>query len=79
MRFTINSLTRCAGQNHIDLSVSVNGGAARIVQINRDELGLDPDDLRTACLARIRSAVKEAGATTNAQVNTALVGKEFQV
>jgi len=78
MTFTINSLSLCAGGNHVTISATVNGNA-RTVRLLRSDFALDPGELDDAAIARLRSAVKEAGATTNAQIQTALVGKTFQV
>lgn len=78
MTFTINSIARCTGGNHVFVTATVNGVQRRI-DLTRDELSLDDVDQRDLFIARIRSAVKESGATTNAQIQAALVGKEFHI
>jgi hypothetical protein len=78
MTFTITEITRCAGLNHYRCVVTVNGVQRNIV-VTKDDLGLEPDEVEMSFLARIRSAVKEAGAITYAQARTALINKEFQL
>ena len=82
MTIVISAITRCSGGgNHIVVSGTVNG-VSRTVQFLRSELDLDPndgEDLRASFVARCRSAVKEAGATTPQQISAALVNKTFQI
>jgi len=59
--------------------VSFDGAAAITIALTKDELTLNQDDKRMACVARARSAVKEANATSNAQIAAALIGQEFEV
>lgn len=77
-QFTVTNLTRCAGQNHYDLTITV-GGQSRTITLTRSDLALEPEDFKDAFLHRIRSAVKEAGANTFAQAQAALVGQTFQI
>ncbi len=78
MTFTINSISLCSGTNHAILNVTI-AGVARNVTVPRSSFALDPDDRDEASLARIRSAIKESGAATLAQIKTAIEGKTFQV
>lgn len=87
MDFTITGLRRCTGGNHIEVDLSV-GAQSATLRFRRDELDLEPaaiaaiaagEDTREAILARLRSAAKEAGAATPAQIQAALVGKSFKV
>lgn len=78
MTFTITEITRCEGQGHWIFTVDVDGNT-RTVTLNRDDFGLDPEDLETAFLTRVRSAVKEAGATTYAQARAAVINHEFKL
>jgi hypothetical protein len=81
MRFTVNALNRCSGQSHYHVNITVNG-VARQLHFTREELQdeiSDFDEARARVLIRLRSAVKEANATTFAQARTALETKEFQV
>jgi hypothetical protein len=78
MTIVVTSISRCAGLNHVTVTGTVNG-AALTQTFLRSDLDLDPSDVRDAVVTRLRSAVKEAGATTPAQISTALTGKTFQV
>lgn len=73
---TVNGI--CAGGNHVHLTVTV-GGRTRNFSLTRDDLALDGDEIEAAAVSRIRSAVKEAGATNLAQIKAALEGKAFKV
>lgn len=79
MNFNISEITRCAGNGHYHCTVSVNGGPSRTITVLQADLQLDPEDLETAFLNRVRSAVKEASATTFAQARTAVIGKDFKI
>ena len=79
MTFITDSISRCAGQNHVNLVVRINGGAQQTVTVLRSELDLEPGEQREAAISRVRSAIKEAGAVTAGQIQTALVGKTFTV
>ena len=78
MTIVISSLSLCTGGNHVTVTGTINGTAGTVRMLKSD-LALDPDDRDVAILGRLRSAVKEANATTNAQIQAALVGKTFQV
>lgn len=78
MTFTVTEMTRCEGQGHWHFTVQV-GNQTRKVVIKSDELSLDPDDIETIFLARIRSAAKEAGATSFATARNAILNKPFQI
>lgn len=82
MTFVISGLTRCtATGSHITISGTIGGTSGTIHMLLSDFTTdfNDPDEIRDAFVARVRSAVKEAGATTPAQIQTALVGKTFQI
>jgi hypothetical protein len=82
MQFTITNVTMCSGGNHILITATV-GGVTRTIQTDLEELkGIQENsdsNLRLAGLARVISAIKESGATTNAQRRTALLNKTFEV
>ena len=78
MTFTVNQLSRCAGGNHIDLTITV-GAQARTIHLLQSDLTLEPDELRDAVITRVRSAVKESGATTAAEVKAAIEGQTYRV
>ena len=78
MTFVVESLTRCAGQNHYRVTGTVNGEPATVDFLAAD-LSLDPGEVRDAVFLRLRSAVKEAGAATFAQAKAAIEGRTFQV
>jgi len=83
MTFTVGTLTRCAGQNHYAVTLTFASGATATLRFNRGDLDLDPaadvSAAREAILDRLRSAGKEAGASTFAQWRTALETKTFKV
>ena len=79
MTIAIDSISRCAGLNHVHLVVRLNGGAPQTVTVLRSDLDLEPGEQREAAISRVRSAIKEAGASTAGQIQTALVGKTFTV
>jgi hypothetical protein len=54
-------------------------GTERDIHITRDELQLEPDEIRDAFVARLRSFAKENGYTTVAQVRNNLPGKVFHL
>jgi len=78
MTIVISAISRCTGTGHVHVTGTVNG-VARSFDFQRSDLDLDPDDVFAAAISRLRSAVKEAGATTPTQISNALVGKTFQV
>jgi hypothetical protein len=83
MTFTVNTVARCAGQNHYVVTLTFAGGQQVSLRTTADEMRFDPaadvGEARENILDRLRSAAKEAGATTFAAVQTALQGKTFQV
>lgn len=82
MTFTIGTITRCAGQNHWLVPITING-VTRTLHTNVAELqdaapeGMD--ESRAAIISRIRSALLEANATSFSQSRTALESKTFKV
>lgn len=82
MQFTINALNRCDGGNHIFLTLTLGGGTHTFT-LEQSDLDLDPPDnlseAREMIMTRLRSAIKEAGATTPAQIRIALLNKTFKV
>lgn len=78
MQFSTGVLTRCAGQNHYQLPVTI-GGRTVTLHVTRDEMASDPpeslEEAREMIITRLRSAIKEAGASTFAQVKTAIENK----
>lgn len=82
MQFTTGQLTRCSGGGHYELPATV-GGSTKTLRFTRDEFqGEPPEDAeaaRDAILSRLRSAAKEANASTWAQVQTAVESKSFKV
>ena len=82
MQFTVNSLTRCGGQGHWTVIITVAGEQHRI-ETTPAEMQFDPgeniNETRQRVLERLRSASKEAGAATFAQARTALEGKTYQL
>jgi len=80
--FTTDTLSRCAGNNHVAVDVTI-GATTRTLRFTLSELqGEPPDTLEEArreILDRLRSAAKEANATTWAQLQAALNNKTFKV
>jgi hypothetical protein len=66
----------CPGGNHVHLSLTV-GGQTRQRTISRDDLTFEPSEYDTVIATLLRSRVKEAGATTNAQIQAAIESKPF--
>ena len=83
MTFTVNTLTRCSGQNHYTVNLTFAGGPTVNLKVDKGEMDFDPmadkDAARQEIVDRLRSAVKEANATTFAQARTALETKTFKV
>lgn len=78
MTLTITEVTRCSGLNHYHFTVDIAGQTHELV-FNRSDFDLEPKELEQAFLNRVRSAVKEAGATTFAQARVAVLNKEFKL
>ena len=81
MTFLVGSITRCPGQNHYLVPVTVSGQTYTI-SVDQSELATDitdRDEAREKIIDRLRSAKKEAGAGNFAQIRTALEGKTFQI
>lgn len=82
MQFTTGNLSRCAGNGHYELPITVSGNT-KTLRFTRDQLRGEPaEDMAQAVdaiLARLRSAAKEANATTLAQVRAAVESKTFKV
>lgn len=79
MQFNTGTATRCSGGSHYQLPVTVNG-VERTLHFTADDMGRDFSDLegaREAVLDRLRSAIKEAGATTLIQIRNAISSKTF--
>lgn len=81
MRFTISGCTACTGGNHVSGLISVNGGATKPFRIVLSELTHteETDMPEDRIIARLRSAVLEAGATTLVQARNAIQAQEFRV
>ncbi len=81
MEFTVNSLTRCAGQNHYVVTVTLESAVVRTFNVLKDEVfdSPTPDEVRDRGIVRLRSAIKEAAAVTFAQAQAAIVGNTYRV
>jgi hypothetical protein len=82
MTFSTGTLSRCAGGSHFELPITI-GGVTRTLSFSRDEfIGDPPADIsaaREAILSRLRSAAKEAGASTLPQIQAAIGSISFQI
>lgn len=81
MTFLVGTITRCAGQNHYDVPVTI-GGTVFHIPVLQDDLATDFQGITDAAnriVDRLRSAKKEANAVTFAATKTALEGKTFQI
>lgn len=82
MLFTIGVITRCAGNNHYHIPVTI-GGTTKTVETDLAELqAVKPntiEEIRTEVVGRIRSALLEANAATFAQAGVALNNKPFHI
>lgn len=82
MTFHVNLLSRCSASGiHYPLEVVI-GAQTHVIEMTKDDMELDfatKDDAKEAIIARVRSAVKEANATTFAQAKVALEGKDFKL
>lgn len=83
MQFTTGTLTRCAGGNHVEIPITIQGGPSGILKTSVDEFLNDPinslEEARNAIIARLRSLRKESGAVTWVQTKAALENKTLQV
>lgn len=80
MQFVVGTITRCAGQNHYDVPVTIAGTVYHITVLQADLiLDFDAASAQDRIEDRLRSARKEAGAVTFAETKTALEGKTFQL
>lgn len=78
MTVTVTAISRCSGTNHVTVTATVDG-QSRTETFLRSDLDLEPAETRAAVIARLRSAVKEANASTPVQISNALVGNTFKV
>jgi hypothetical protein len=82
MTFSIGTITRCAGQAHWRIPITINS-VTRTLETSVSELqDAAPEgheEARAAIVSRIRSALLEANAANFAQSRTALEGKSFEV
>lgn len=83
MQFDTGTLGRCqVGGSHYTLPITILG-VTKTMSFTLDDLQGDPpadiQEARIAILDRLRSAAKEAGATTFAQLGTAINSKTFKV
>jgi hypothetical protein len=62
----------CDSGQHVSLELTI-AGVTRTISIDRDRLTLnDPGDFLDAAILRLRSAVKESGASTWAQARAVI-------
>lgn len=79
MRFTVGAITQCAGGNHRHIPVTV-GQVTRTLTVTREDMAIEREDAEELIVNRIRSALKEGGATLGlGSWNNILSGQEFQV
>lgn len=80
---TINTLllSRCDGLGHYSLEMTIAGQTFNFLFQKGDaEVDFtDRDEVRELIIGRLRSAVKESGATNWQQVKTALENKTFKL
>lgn len=81
MQFAVNAIRQCAGGNHIEIDITLNGGRQITRRCNRSELLDELDDVtqEERALLRIVSAVKEAGASTPVQIRNAILNNTYRV
>lgn len=80
MTFSVSVRGRCAGGNHVHLTLTVDGVAREITfELEEMKRGIAELGLEVRVLSRIRSAILESGADTFAQIKAAIEGKEFKV
>lgn len=72
-----------AGCSHVRITLTTPRGQRVFLVDRADLLSVDPpegeDELIDRLTARLRSAIKEAGATTPAQARTAVINKDFSL
>ncbi len=82
MNVHVNTITRCSANGlHYPIEVVI-AGVTYVIEATKADMDLDyatKDAARDAIIARCRSAVKEANATTFAQIQTALTNKDFKL
>jgi hypothetical protein len=78
MTFSITEITRCAGNNHWTFTATANG-ETRVFELQKSDMDMEPGELKSAALNRIRSALLEANASTFAQARTALINQNFKI
>jgi hypothetical protein len=76
--FTVVTINLCSGSGHVELTGTVAGNSVSRKYLRSDFLS-SPDDIESAILQRMRSAVMEANATTLTQIRNALIGPTFKV
>ena len=84
MTFTVSgTITRCPGQSHYHVPLTFGGGQTVTLHVDLSDLQFDPQEdvsvTRDLLIARLRSAGKEANASTFTQWRTALEGKTFKL
>lgn len=82
MNIHVNTISQCTGQHHRFINVTVAGVTTDIV-VDREDFSndfTDRTDIENAVKDRLRSALKEGGATlTLATWKTVLEGKDFKI
>lgn len=80
MTFTVTVNSVCSGGNHLHCTLTV-GGNSYPLTLSRDDLNVDytREEALEAIVARLRSKVKEASASTYNQIKTALEGQTFKI
>lgn len=77
MEFSAGLPVACAGGEHIEIPITVNG-ETRTLKTTRSEILAeipdDPDEQRIAILRRLISRCKEQNATTPVQIRNAIDG-----
>ena len=81
MDISVTTVSLCAGAKHVTFVGTANGqGSTVTIPVADLSLDLsDSDAIRAAFIARVRSAVKEAGAVTLTQMKTALEAHSFKI
>lgn len=81
MEFVTGTASRCGGGNHYELPITISG-VQRILHFTKDELERDfttVEEAREEVIDRLRSAIKESGATTLVQIRNAISNKTFNI